>query len=384
MQVSIIALTGFIFIMVFANSLGMLVAGQVLCGIPWGVFQTLTTAYASEVSRLKRDHDGYQADTQVCPIQLRGYLAAYVNLCWGVGILLSSGVVTACLPIASDWSWRIPFIVQWVWIPPLFAIVWFCPPSPWWLVRKGRLEEAQQAVRRLTNPNIISETECANTVAMMQHTTEMEIQAAFGTSYIDCFRGIDRRRTEIVMMTFAMQLLSGQNLIGQGIQFLQTAGISTDLSFSLNMVLNSMFIIGTICSWGRKSLLSSRPLSCTDRIVLRLFGRRTIYMGGMACMCLVLFIIGALGFHVNQSVNFGMGGLLIGLNFIYNCSLGPVCYTIIAEMSSTRLRQKSIVLARIAYQIMNIICGIIVPRMLSPLAWLVQTYALLSPPIPSS
>lgn len=49
MQVSIIALTGFIFIMVFANSLGMLVAGQVLCGIPWGVFQTLTTAYASEV-----------------------------------------------------------------------------------------------------------------------------------------------------------------------------------------------------------------------------------------------------------------------------------------------------------------------------------------------
>ena len=38
-------------------------------------------------------------------------------------------------------------------------------------------------------------------------------------------------------------------------------------------------------------------------------------------------------------------------------------------MSSTRLRQKSIALSRIAYQIMNIICGIIVPRMLSPTAW---------------
>jgi hypothetical protein len=113
---------------------------------------------------------------------------------------------------------------------------------------------------RLTNPDLVSEADCANTVAMMQHTTEMEIQASFGTSYFDCFRGIDRRRTEIVMMTFAMQLLSGQNLIGQGIQFLQTAGISTDLSFSLNMVLNSMFIIGTICSWGRKS--SSPPHTC--------------------------------------------------------------------------------------------------------------------------
>jgi SP family general alpha glucoside:H+ symporter-like MFS transporter len=55
MQVSIVALTGFIFIMVFANSLGMLVCGQVLCGIPWGVFQTLTTAYAAEVSQNRRN-----------------------------------------------------------------------------------------------------------------------------------------------------------------------------------------------------------------------------------------------------------------------------------------------------------------------------------------
>jgi SP family general alpha glucoside:H+ symporter-like MFS transporter len=38
----------------------MLVVAEVLCGIPWGIFQTLTTAYASEV----------------CPIQLRGYLTA--------------------------------------------------------------------------------------------------------------------------------------------------------------------------------------------------------------------------------------------------------------------------------------------------------------------
>lgn len=122
--------------------------------------------------------------------------------------------------------------------------------SPWWLVRKGRLEEAKASIKRLTNPELVSDQDAANTVAMMVHTTEMEIQASSGTSYIDCFRGIDRRRTEIVMMTFAMQLLSGQNLIGQGVQFLQTAGISTDLSFSLNMVLNSMFIIGTFFSWG--------------------------------------------------------------------------------------------------------------------------------------
>jgi len=122
----------------------------------------------------------------------------------------------ACLKIDSDWSWRLPFVIQWVWVIPLFLIVYFAPMSPWWLVRKGRLEDAAAAVRRLTNAELFSEQDVRNTVAMMQHTNQLEIEVSEGTTYLDCFRGIDRRRTEIVMMIFASQLLSGQNLIGQG------------------------------------------------------------------------------------------------------------------------------------------------------------------------
>lgn len=92
-------------------------------------------------------------------------------------------------------------------------------------------------------------------------------------------------------------------------------------------------------------------------------------MGGMALMAVVLVIIGGLGFAGTQSSIWAIGSLLIFLNFAYNISLGPICYTLIGEVSSTRLRQKSIVLSRVAYQIMNITCGIIVPRMLNPLAW---------------
>lgn len=159
--------------------------------------------------------------------------------------------ITLKLTISKP-GWRLPFVVQWVWVIPLALIVYFCPTSPWWLVRKGRLEDAEHAVRRLTNEEYVSNEEVKNTVAMMVHTNELERQVQEGTSYIECFTKSDRRRTEIVMMTFAMQLLSGENLIGQGVQFLQSAGIGTALSFDLNMVLNSMFIIGTIVSWGRE------------------------------------------------------------------------------------------------------------------------------------
>jgi SP family general alpha glucoside:H+ symporter-like MFS transporter len=103
--------------------------------------------------------------------------------------------------------------------------------------------------------------------------------------------------------------------------------------------------------------------------VLTLFGRRTLYMYGMLIMSLTLFLIGGLGWVGTTKSIWAIGSLLIVLNFVYNCTLGPICYTIIGEVSSTRLRQKSIVLSRIAYQIMNIVCGIIVPRMLSPKAW---------------
>jgi SP family general alpha glucoside:H+ symporter-like MFS transporter len=76
----------------------------------------------------------------------------------------------------------------------------------------------------------------------------LEQSVSAGTTYADCFRRTDARRSEVVMMVFAMQLLSGENLIGQGVQFLQAAGMDTATSFDLNMVLNSMFIICTIAS----------------------------------------------------------------------------------------------------------------------------------------
>ena len=93
MIVSLVAVICFIFIPFFAKSLIDLEVGEVLCGIPWGVFQTLTTAYASEV----------------CPTQLRAYLTTYVNLCWVFGQLIGSGVLRAQAAKSGQWAYRIPF-----------------------------------------------------------------------------------------------------------------------------------------------------------------------------------------------------------------------------------------------------------------------------------
>jgi SP family general alpha glucoside:H+ symporter-like MFS transporter len=123
---------------------------------------------------------------------------SYINMCWGIGIFLSSGVVRATLTINSDWGWRLPFVIQWVWPIPLIIAVYFAPESPWWLVRQGRHEDAEKSVIRLTNPEVFSQEDAKRSVANMIHTTAIEREIQAGTSYLQCFRGIDLRRTEIV------------------------------------------------------------------------------------------------------------------------------------------------------------------------------------------
>jgi len=79
-----------IFIPFFAPNLLTLVAGNVVQGIPWGIFQGLTTAYASEV----------------CPVALRAYLTTYINLCWVMGQLIATGVLAAFLRSEDQWAYR--------------------------------------------------------------------------------------------------------------------------------------------------------------------------------------------------------------------------------------------------------------------------------------
>lgn len=66
MLVSYVAIIGLVFILVFGQSDSVILVGQLLCGIPWGIFNTTAPAYASEV----------------CPVVLRGYLTTFINLTW--------------------------------------------------------------------------------------------------------------------------------------------------------------------------------------------------------------------------------------------------------------------------------------------------------------
>jgi SP family general alpha glucoside:H+ symporter-like MFS transporter len=331
------ATVGFVFILFFAPNISTLVAGELLMGIPLGVYQTLTVTYASEV----------------CPVALRAYLTTYVNLCWVFGQLIASGVLKGLATRTDQWAYRIPFAIQWIWPVPIFIGVYLAPESPWWLVRKDRREDAVKSLKRLTRANSPG-FNAEETVSMIIYTNALEKRVETGTSYLDCFKGIDRRRTEIACCVWAAQSLCGAGLMGYSTVFYQRAGLAVSQSFTMSLVQYAIGVIGTLSSW----------------VLMTYFGRRTLYVGGLGLLTIVLLVIGFVSIAPSTSaISWATGSMLLVYTFIYDSTVGPVCFSLVSEMPSSRLRTKSIVLARNVYNILNLVTGIIIPYMLNVDAW---------------
>ncbi|KAL6834422.1 sugar transporter domain-containing protein [Trichoderma camerunense] len=324
-----------------APNIQTLLVAEILCGIPWGIFQTITVTYASEV----------------CPVALRGYLTTYVNFCWGLGQEIGIGVIFAMLKRNDQWAYRIPYGLQWMWPLPLFIAIYFAPESPWWLVRRGKAEEAKRALLRLTSLNRETDFDADETVAMMVHTTALEEKITAGASYWDCFKGVDRRRTEIVCMVWAIQNLSGNAFSNYSTYFLQQAGLSTHDSYGFALGQYAINMVGVFGAWGLMTMG---------------VGRRSLYLYGLCGLCSMLFILGFLGLvpesHRREG-SLATGSIMVVWALFYQLTVGTVCYSLVGELSSRRLQIKTVVLARNLYNIVGIITNVLTPYMLNPTAW---------------
>lgn len=256
----------------------------------------------------------------------------------------------------DELGYKIPFALQWMWPVPLIIGIAFAPESPWWLVRRNRREDAKKALLRLTSRNSKTAFNADETISMMVHTNEFEKAAETGTSYWDLFKGnVALRRTEIVCVVWSIQTLCGSSFMGYSTYFYQQAGMAVENSFSMSLGQYAIGAVGTVFSW----------------FLMKHFGRRSLYLYGQALMVVLLLAIGftSLAGKDNVSAQWGIGSLLLIYTFIYDSTVGPVCYSLVAELTSTRLKTKSIVLARNIYNMVGIVTNIITPRMLNPSAW---------------
>lgn len=192
-------------------------------------------------------------------------------------------------------------------------------------------------------------------IAMMRHTSEVENYFNGNeSSYLDCFKGTSLRRTEIACIVWITQSLSGLSLTGYAAYFFEQAGLPVKHSFHVAVGMYSAGIVGGMLSW----------------IWLRRFGRRKLYLVGLSISFIILLIAGSFGFIVqSDSISWVLGSLVVALTFCYDNTIGPVCYVLVAEIPSAHLRIRTIVLARVAYNMSSIVANTLTLYMLNPTSW---------------
>jgi MFS transporter, SP family, general alpha glucoside:H+ symporter len=347
----------FIFLQFFASSIYMYIGAGVLLGVPWGVFQTLTTTYAAEV----------------CPNVLRPYLTSAVSLCWSIGYLIGTATLSGFTNMTGEWAFRIPYALQWALPIPLAIGIYFAPESPWWLARQGRAEEAERAIRALQAKGV-TEEEIANTLSMMLYTVKIENEMDTRSSYKDLFKGTNLRRTEITVSTYLIQEILAP-LVSYVVYFLQQSGVPTGAAFNFSVGQYCLAIVGVFIAW-----------SLTPK-----YGRRTFILVGTTFMTLTTFLIGFLGIANpadHPKMGYGIGSILLVEYFVFFITCGPIIYTVVSEcvakypiyfeslllikaarIPSNYLRTKSVVMGRVIYNVGVLIYGQLIPRMIQKASW---------------
>ncbi|WWC88929.1 uncharacterized protein L201_003844 [Kwoniella dendrophila CBS 6074] len=328
--VALIAMNATIFVMYFADSLPIFFVAQLLEGLPWGIFIANAPAYCSEI----------------VPIKLRAPATQVLQMFWAIGSIIVGAVTYHYNPMSGKKAYRIPIALQWMFPTPLLVLMFLAPESPWWLVRKGRLEEAAKSVNRLGRKSRLNANEI---VAMMRRVVENEKEGSI--SYLELFKMPDLRRTLIVSGVYAAQNLTGNLIANQAVYFFQQAGMSDQTAFALGLITSALQMIFVMLSW----------------ILTSYYGRRPIYIWGTAFNTVMLFALGiaaSVGKSNAASQAQASFGLIVSVMFTF--AAAPVGYAIIGETGSIRLRPLTTGFGRAVYYIVEIPCIFLASYMLNP------------------
>ncbi|KAF4621703.1 hypothetical protein G7Y89_g14502 [Cudoniella acicularis] len=290
-----------------AMSKGLLLVGKVINGAAVGGLLSVGTTYASEIA----------------PPRLRGVLLGGLAF-FGVAMqCVGLGVIRSLVPNLHPSAFRIAFAIQWLVGGIPIVAFFFSPESPNYLLIHGHVDAARKSVVRLYGENNSIDARVAHLQVGIRH----ELNKDKSETYLDCFKGTDRKRTLTVCL-----LMLGTNLIGsafltQNIYFLGLAGLSAIHGFDINIGGFALALMIIPCCW-----------YFGDKL-----GRRPLYLVGVAGNTIGMAVVGGLGYapSSNKTVTWTVGVLLNLLITwqLFTCFM--VAWSMAPELSSYKLRQQT-------------------------------------------
>ncbi|KAH7329462.1 maltose permease [Stachybotrys elegans] len=317
---------------VFSHTRIAFLFSKLILGFGLGFYLTLAPLMSSELA----------------PVALRGYATAGVNLGIAIGQLLSNAVVKAFGERVDRWAYAGPFATQLFFVVFLVAFLPFSPESAWYLVRRGKKEEALAAIRKMYGAGYDAEKRL---VAMEATIEEERLSNSNEASWVECFKGTNRLRTGISTGVFLCQHLVGiVFVLGYSTYFFQLAGLDVSRSFDLGVGVTACGVAGNIVSW----------------FVVERFGRRVIFVSGMAALTGLLLLIGIMDVVPTSAAGWVQAGATVIYAFVYFLTIGAMAFAILGEASSTSLRAKTMSLATATQALCGLAMNFAIPYMVNP------------------
>ncbi|KAK4496786.1 hypothetical protein PRZ48_012769 [Zasmidium cellare] len=154
-------------------------------------------------------------------------------------------------------------------------------------------------------------------------------------------------------ISWGSQILTGFVISGFSTYFFEQAGLASSSAFKMTLGMGGIHLL---CN-GISAAISGN------------YGRRNPYMVGCFLMAILQILIGILAaVGGSQSLGYAVSAVFLIWYAVWCLTLGPIPYVINSEVSSTRLRSKTFVLARGTYIALNIVNSVVSPYLLNPTA----------------
>ncbi|KAJ5559965.1 hypothetical protein N7513_002364 [Penicillium frequentans] len=322
------------FALVFAPSLPVLFVSKLLLGLAVGLSTVLPPLYVTENA----------------PTNLRSTASSLTNVIIVFGFFCSSMTGYGASSIAGNWSFRLAFLMTFV-IPAIYLCgLPFLPESPVWYMKKGRDDDARNAILRLYGPDADVESYIQN-IKLELRQLENEETAGGQTSWKSIFSKEHRSRTFVAVLGLQSQNFSGGyfantyqtyyfELIGQTNSFQLTA-----ISSTLQLVSNIFAVFLSDVIPRRKGLIG----------------------GGTFLMLWSVIIAGvSIAPTSNTSANIALLAFMITWSMLYTATVGCYGWAVAQETAAQATRPKTIAFVLVCQQLTALLLSSVFSYFINP------------------
>lgn len=288
--------------------------------------------------------------SEITPRKIRGISLAVYTVCLSVGYLIAASVAFTRVTIMEQSSYKLLFASEWSWPAMICLGAFLIPESPYFLVRKDKLEKAGKAVSRLHRH--WNWTQVLAHVQTIKDATEHEVGVQSAeSSFADCFRGTNWRRTRIVLYSNGLSQMVGAVFLNNAPYFMVLAGLAaTEVAMMIEIGIAMSIFSSILTLWAMARI-----------------GRRPIVLFGIGMAAVLFFIMGVSASVPHQSPA-SLWAVAITLQMAW-LSIGPAngpALAVAAEVGSINLRAKTLAIGFFFNYAWSAVWNIVVPYMFNP------------------